>query len=322
MSAVAVRQQGTALTIQEGQTEFSPGQVATLRQLGVEAAGREDLAIFFHQAVRTGLDPFARQIYMIGRNQKNPRTQQWETKYTIQTGIDGYRLIARRAADRAHETLGYEDTLWCGEDGQWRDVWLPTTPPAAAKATVVRAGQKFTATALWSEYVQTKKDGGVSTMWAKMSSTMLAKCAEALALRKAFPQDLSGIYTAEEMAQADNQHPAPAPAPEPAPEPKPKQTRSRKPVTPIEPPADLPAPADDEPAEIVDEPAVELITEPQSKMMFALLHQNGFTDDGTSAQKEYIESIIGRQLTSRRDITKAEATRIIDLLNDAAPDAA
>ncbi|QOT15909.1 RecT family recombinase [Paenarthrobacter sp. YJN-5] len=322
MSTVAIRQQGTALTIQDGQTEFSPGQVATLRQLGVEAAGREDLAIFFHQAVRTGLDPFARQIYMIGRNQKNQRTQQWETKYTIQTGIDGYRLIARRAADRAHETLGYEDTLWCGEDGQWRDVWLPTTPPAAAKATVVRAGQKFTATALWSEYVQTKKDGGVSTMWAKMSSTMLAKCAEALALRKAFPQDLSGIYTAEEMAQADNQHPAPAPAPEPAPEPKPKQTRSRRPVTPIEPPADLPAPADDEPAEIVDEPGVELITEPQSKMMFALLHQNGFTDDGTSAQKEYLESIIGRQLVSRRDITKAEATRIIDLLNDAAPDAA
>lgn len=320
MSTVAVRQQGTALTIQEGQTEFSPGQVATLRQLGVEAAGREDLAIFFHQAVRTGLDPFARQIYMIGRNQKNQRTQQWETKYTIQTGIDGYRLIARRAADRARETLGYEDTLWCGEDGQWRDVWLPSTPPAAAKATVVRAGQKFTATALWSEYVQTKKDGAVSTMWAKMSSTMLAKCAEALALRKAFPQDLSGIYTAEEMAQADNQQPEPTPAPEP--EPKPKQTRSRKPVTPIEAPTDLPAPAEDEPAEIVDEPAVELITEPQSKMMFALLHQNGFTDDGTSAQKEYLESIIGRQLTSRRDITKAEATRIIDLLNDATPDAA
>ena len=333
MSTVAIRQQGTALTIQEGQTEFSPGQVATLRQLGVENATREDLAVFFHQAVRTGLDPFARQIYMIGRNAKEvywengQKRESWVTKYTIQTGIDGYRLIARRAADRANETLGYEDTLWCGEDGQWRDIWLSTTPPSAAKATVVRAGQKFTATALWSEYVQTKRDGGVSNMWAKMSSTMLAKCAEALAMRKAFPQDLSGIYTVEEMAQADNQQPEPAPAPAPAPEPtpeaKPKQTRSRKPVTPIEPPADLPAPADDEPAEIVDEPAVELITEPQSKMMFALLNKNGFADDGTTAQKDYLESIIGRQLTSRRDITKAEATRIIDLLNDAdAPAAA
>ncbi|WIV32190.1 phage recombination protein Bet [Paenarthrobacter sp. R1] len=316
MSTLAIRHQSTALTIQDGQSEFTQPQVAVLRHLGVENATREDLAVFFHQAVRTGLDPFARQIYMIGRWTKQG------VKQTIQTGIDGYRLIARRAADRRNEQFGYEDTLWCGEDGQWRDVWLSKSAPAAAKVTVLRGGERFSAVALFSEYAGTNKDGSYTQMWSSKGAIMIAKCAEALALRKAFPQDLSGIYTAEEMAQADNQHPAPAPAPEPAPEPKPKQTRSRKPVTPIEAPTDLPAPADDEPAEIVDEPAVELITEPQSKMMFALLAQNGFTDDGTSAQKDYIESIIGRQLVSRRDITKAEATRIIDLLNDATPDAA
>lgn len=315
MSAVAIRSQGTALTIQEGQTEFSPGQVATLRQLGVENATREDLAVFFHQAVRTGLDPFARQIYMIGRWTKQG------TKQTIQTGIDGYRLIARRAADRRNEQFGYEDTLWCGEDGQWRDVWLSKAAPSAAKVTVLRGGERFSAVALFSEYAGTTKDGSYTQMWATKGVIMIAKCAEALALRKAFPQDLSGIYTAEEMAQTDSpQQEQPAPAP--APEAKPKQTRSRKPVTPIEAPTDLPAPVEDEPAEIMDEPVVELITEPQTKMMFALLAQNGLTDDGTTAQKDYLESIIGRQLTSRRDITKAEATRIIDLLNDTETDAA
>lgn len=200
MSTVATRpQQGTALTIQEGQTEFSPGQIATLRQLGVENATREDLAVFFHQAVRTGLDPFARQIYMIGRWTKQG------TKQTIQTGIDGYRLIARRAADASRETFGYEDTLWCGEDGVWRDVWLSKSAPAAAKVTVLRNGERFSAVALFSEYAGTTKDGSYTQMWATKGAIMIAKCAEALALRKAFPQDLSGIYTAEEMAQADNE---------------------------------------------------------------------------------------------------------------------
>jgi phage recombination protein Bet len=199
MSAVATRTQGTALTIQDGQTEFSPGQVATLRQLGVENATREDLAVFFHQAVRTGLDPFARQIYMIGRYAKGGMKQ------TIQTGIDGYRLIARRACDRSGETIGYEDTLWCGEDGKWTDVWLSKNPPAAAKVTVLRNGQPFSAVALFSEYAGTTKDGGYTQMWATKGAIMIAKCAEALALRKAFPQDLSGIYTSEEMAQADSQ---------------------------------------------------------------------------------------------------------------------
>lgn len=199
MSTVATRPQGTALTIQEGQTEFSPGQIATLRQLGVEGATREDLAVFFHQAVRTGLDPFARQIYMIGRYTKGGMKQ------TIQTGIDGYRLIARRAADASRETFGYEDTLWCGEDGVWRDVWLSKSAPAAAKVTVLRNGERFSAVALFSEYAGTTKDGSYTQMWATKGAIMIAKCAEALALRKAFPQDLSGIYTAEEMAQADNE---------------------------------------------------------------------------------------------------------------------
>jgi phage recombination protein Bet len=196
---VAVKQPTTALTISENQTEFSPGQVATLRQLGVDNASREDLAVFFHVARRTGLDPFARQIYMVGRWTKQG------TKFTIQTGIDGYRLIARRAVDRTHETLGYEDTLWCGEDGNWVDVWLKKEPPAAAKVTVLRGGERYSAVALFSEYAQTTREGGLTQMWRDKGALMIAKCAEALALRKAFPQDLSGIYTAEEMAQADNE---------------------------------------------------------------------------------------------------------------------
>lgn len=194
MTAVALAEGGTELTLAHDQTYFTDKQVATLAQLGVDRASRADLAVFFHQCVRTGLDPFARQIYMIER----------QGKQTIQTGIDGFRLIARRATDHNHEALGYEDTQWCGEDGQWTDVWLKSEHPAASKVAVLRAGERFPAVALWSEYVATKRDGSITQMWNTKGALMLAKCAEALALRKAFPQDLSGIYTSDEMQQADN----------------------------------------------------------------------------------------------------------------------
>jgi len=195
------------LVIEPTQTSWSPQQVAALRQLGVDAAADGDLSVFFHVCNRTGLDPFARQIYMIGRNSKNMRTDQWETKYTIQTGIDGFRLIARRASDRARTTLGYEDTVWCGDDGQWTDVWLSDKPPRAAKLAVIRDGQRYPAVALMSEYMGTDKQGNPTRMWQTKGALMLAKCAEALALRKAFPQDLSGLYTADEMQASNDETP-------------------------------------------------------------------------------------------------------------------
>ncbi len=177
----------TALVLREDQDYWDDKQLAALKQLGLHQASNADLAIYFHQCQRTGLDPFAKQIYMVER----------AGRQTIQTGIDGYRLVARRAADRHGHTLGYEDTAWCDGAGVWHDVWLSKEPPAAARVVVIRDGGRYPAVALFTEY----NAGGRS--WQNMPALMLAKCAEALALRKAFPQDLSGIYTADEMAQAD-----------------------------------------------------------------------------------------------------------------------
>ncbi len=189
---IARHETGSSLTIRDEQQYWSERQVAALQQLGVGDVPPADLAVYFHQCQRTGLDPFARQVYLIGRWSREG------TKYTIQTGIDGFRLVGRRAADRGHETLAMTDPEWCGPDGQWRDVWLSQDPPAAARIAVIRNGGRFAAVALLSEYIQVKKDGVPMQMWAEKPALMLAKCAEALAWRKAFPQDLSGLYTSDE----------------------------------------------------------------------------------------------------------------------------
>lgn len=199
-------QGGSELALSADQTFWTDKQRAALAQLGVGNASDANLAVFFHQAQRTGLDPFVNQIYMIER----------QGKWTIQTGIDGFRLIARRTVDRTGESFGQKPDMWCGKDGQWRDVWLESTPPAAAKHTVVRNGEEFTAVALFDSYAGRKRDGNLNSMWTSQGPHMIAKCAEALALRKAFPQDLSGLYTADEMAQADNGQQAVSRAPQQA----------------------------------------------------------------------------------------------------------
>lgn len=191
------------LTIAEGQDGFNDRQVAALHQLGVDNASPADLDIFFHQCQRTGLDPFARQIYMIGRMTWNPATRQKEMKQTIQTGIDGFRLIARRAADARKETFSMDDVLWADPNGKWHDLWIWDTPPLAAKVTVRVGDAHFSAVAATREYMPTTKEGQPTGQWRNMPAVMIAKCAEALALRKAFPMDLSGVYTGEEMQQAD-----------------------------------------------------------------------------------------------------------------------
>ncbi|MGV9579765.1 phage recombination protein Bet [Streptomyces sp. NPDC003509] len=194
-------QAGGSLAIRPEQTVFSAEQAAVLRQSGIDNdVTNAELAAFLHLCQRTQLDPFSRQIYLIGR---------WDNRqkrkvFTPQTSIDGYRVIAHRVIAETKDTFGYEDTLWCDSSGRWRDVWLADEAPAAVKVTVLRNGQRFSAVALFREYMQTGKEGKLLGLWGKMPAGQIAKCGEALALRKAFPHDLAGVYTAEEMAQADN----------------------------------------------------------------------------------------------------------------------
>ncbi len=216
MTDLAPSTGSTALAIRDDQADFTDDQKTALAHLGVGNASAGDLAVFFHVVKRTGLDPFARQIYMIGRDSSEKVGNDWVKvkKWTIQTGIDGFRLIGRRAADHAGVSISVSPPFWRHDDGSWRDVWSASWgQPIAARVTVTRDGQAFTATALFDEYVQTNRDGKPQALWATRPAGMLAKCAEALAWRIAFPQDLSAVYVDEEL-RPDPVDPAPAaPAP-------------------------------------------------------------------------------------------------------------
>jgi phage recombination protein Bet len=157
----------------------------------------DELQLFLGVCKRTGLDPFTRQIYSIER--WNSDTNRYDR--AVQVSIDGFRVLAERSGEYA----GQDGPYWCGEDGVWKDVWLSKKAPAASKITVFKKGQDkgFTGVATYEEYVQKKKDGTPVKMWQTMPSNQLAKCAESLALRKAFPNDMSGLYTVEEYPLDD-----------------------------------------------------------------------------------------------------------------------
>jgi phage recombination protein Bet len=159
--------------------DFTQEQVDLIRKQIAPKANENELKLFLYQCKRTGLDPLARQIYCIPIG----------GRMTIQTSIDGFRVVAERSGFYAgqDEPIFDED-----EKGNIK----------SCKVTVYKFspnGQRYPASvgvAYWSEYAQN------SPMWNKMKHTMISKCAEALALRKAFPQDLSGLYTTDEMQQA------------------------------------------------------------------------------------------------------------------------
>jgi phage recombination protein Bet len=162
---------------------WTPEQTQLISTTIAPGCSNDELRLFAYACQRTGLDPFSRQIYAIKRG----------GKLTIQVSIDGLRSIAERTGQ-----LDGSMSYWCGDDGVWTDVWLSNKPPAAAKTVIHRKGcaHSFSATARFADF------NAGQGLWAKMPSVMIAKCSEAQALRRAFPADLSGVYSTDEMDQA------------------------------------------------------------------------------------------------------------------------
>lgn len=191
-----VRQNITPITAHTDAQGFDSRQMTLLRDTICKGATPDEFQMFAHVCKKTGLDPFMKQVFPVKR---------WDAKLkrevmTIQTSIDGYRLIADRTGRYAP---GREPTFATKPDGS-----ILSATSYVKKQTADGTWHEVAATAFYDEYCQKFADRSsgelkATKFWADMPHSQTAKCAEALALRKAFPAEMSGIYTKDEMQQSE-----------------------------------------------------------------------------------------------------------------------
>jgi phage recombination protein Bet len=173
-------------------TDFTREELDLIKSTVAPKLTDPEFKLFLYMARARGLNPIKKQIYAI----KRWDSEQGREVMTIQTSIDGFRVIGERTGCYSP---GREPTYREREDGT-----LISATAYVMKRTADGTWHEVAATAYWDEYKQTKKGGDLTSFWRRMPHGQLAKCAEALAIRKAFPDDTAGIYTFDEMAQADN----------------------------------------------------------------------------------------------------------------------
>ena len=166
-----------------------------IKSMYMKEASDDELELFLRTAEKLQLDPILKQIYAVPRKNKAG-----VTTYTHQTGIDGYRIIADRTGKYCpgrSPTFEYNDKKE-----------LVTATAYVKKLTSDGMWHEVSATVFYDEYVvgyfdKQKNTWHPNEFWKDKPHVMLAKCAESLAIRKCFPAELSGVYTTEEMPEAE-----------------------------------------------------------------------------------------------------------------------
>jgi phage recombination protein Bet len=175
------------LAVKDPAGKFTSEQIATISQAICPGYSPAEVQLFVAYCARTGLDPFSRQIL----------TWKQGGKPIFHVGIDGFRVIAERSGKYAgQDPVAFQFAEETKPDGKKVKYLL------AATATVYRRDfdRPVSVTAYWDEFAP--RDIKPESSWDRMPTVMLGKCAEAQAIRKAFPNDLSGLYEAAELDHA------------------------------------------------------------------------------------------------------------------------
>lgn len=183
---------------------YTPEQRDRLRAVqNIGDASDADLYVLGEVARRAGLDPLLKEIYLVGRRTKvkgyRGETDRWETVFSVQVGIEGFRKVLQRFAKEKNAPF-HTETVYYDDAGNSRPIWLRSAGhhPAAVQVTVTVGDSSVTNSVVWEEFAQTTKDGEPTKMWNDKPSLMLAKCAEAGAIRRICPLT-AGMYEPAEM---------------------------------------------------------------------------------------------------------------------------
>lgn len=150
------------------------------------------------------LDPMQKPVHIVPMNVKNSLTGRYEYKDVVMPGVGLYRIQAARSnqyAGVSEPEFGEDVTCNLGGIDITYPKWCKVTVKKLVNNTIV----EFTAKEYWLENYATASKESITpnTMWKKRPYGQIAKCAEAQALRKAFPEIISQHVTAEEMEGKD-----------------------------------------------------------------------------------------------------------------------
>lgn len=190
--------------------DYTGEQLALIRRTVAKDTTPDEFSMFMEVCRRVGLDPFRRQIYCLVYNAKNKDKR----SVSFITGIDGFRACAARNGDYTPDPVAPRIVIdESAKDPDTNPLGIVSATVAPLKMDDNGKWHPIEATVYWEEFAPLKERWENNqptgkfyldrkTQWPRMPRIMLAKCAEAQALRKGWPEDLSGVYAPEEMDQA------------------------------------------------------------------------------------------------------------------------